>query len=177
MTEITASAPRNLSPGTVAADGLLHPAVLVAIGLLLLNDHVLKAFMPGPLTGKLSDFAGLAFFPLLLIGAWEVTAATARRWPGPRARPLIAAIVVTALGFTWVKMTIDGSVAFGWVIGTVGWLAASVTSWLLAAPAPIHARSVVVADPTDLMALAALGVPMVVGWRRVRAGRTRTVQP
>src|SRR5690606_8292496 len=48
----------------VAGDGLLHPAPLAAIGLLLLNDHWLKAAFPGSITGKLSDFAGLAFFPL-----------------------------------------------------------------------------------------------------------------
>ncbi|MCC6617494.1 MAG: hypothetical protein IT341_00485 [Chloroflexi bacterium] len=46
----------------VPADGLLHPVVLGAIGLLLLNDHVLKTTTPGFVTGKLSDFAGLAFF-------------------------------------------------------------------------------------------------------------------
>jgi len=43
-----------------------HPVTLVSIGLLLLNDHVLKALAPSPLTGKLSDLAGLFFFPFLL---------------------------------------------------------------------------------------------------------------
>ncbi|MDH3943141.1 MAG: hypothetical protein OEV06_03505 [Anaerolineae bacterium] len=45
---------------------LSHPASLAAIVLLLVNDHILKASAPSPLTGKLSDFAGLLFFPFLL---------------------------------------------------------------------------------------------------------------
>jgi hypothetical protein len=50
----------------VPGDGLLHPIVLLAIGILLINDHVLKSAWPGAVTGKLSDIAGLVFFPLLV---------------------------------------------------------------------------------------------------------------
>ena len=53
----------------IALRCLRHPATLVSIGLLLLNDHVLKAAAPSPLTGKLSDFAGLSFFPFVLAAA------------------------------------------------------------------------------------------------------------
>ncbi|HMA97224.1 MAG TPA: hypothetical protein VKP30_31280, partial [Polyangiaceae bacterium] len=47
-------------------ESLLHPASLLAITILLLNDHVLKAHYSSWLTEKLSDCAGLVFFPLLL---------------------------------------------------------------------------------------------------------------
>ena len=43
---------------------LTSPAFLVAVALLLLNDWVLKAAMHNWLTGKLSDFAGLAAFSM-----------------------------------------------------------------------------------------------------------------
>jgi len=43
-----------------------HPLTLACIGLLLVNDHILKGLYPSALTGKLSDFAGLFFFPYLL---------------------------------------------------------------------------------------------------------------
>jgi hypothetical protein len=46
---------------------LTHPASLTSIFLLLINDHWLKTHLASPLTGKLSDFAGLFFFPFLLI--------------------------------------------------------------------------------------------------------------
>ncbi len=45
---------------------LQHPVSLLCIGLLLLNDHVLKTAIPSWLTGKLSDFAGLFFFPFIM---------------------------------------------------------------------------------------------------------------
>ncbi len=45
---------------------LTHPFILLSIFILLINDHVLKIYFPSVLTGKLSDFAGLFFFPILL---------------------------------------------------------------------------------------------------------------
>ncbi len=45
---------------------LVHPLSLTAIAVLVLNDHALKATHPSWWTGKLSDFAGLFFFPFLI---------------------------------------------------------------------------------------------------------------
>lgn len=45
---------------------LQHPLTLFSIATLLLNDHVLKVIAPSWLTGKLSDFAGLFFFPFVV---------------------------------------------------------------------------------------------------------------
>ncbi len=47
------------------AEEFLNPLPLGAVALLALNDHVLKGWGPGWFTGKLSDFAGVFFFPLL----------------------------------------------------------------------------------------------------------------
>lgn len=51
---------------------LLDPVALLAVVALGLNDFVLKGRAPGWLTGKISDFAGLLFFPLALTAAWDV---------------------------------------------------------------------------------------------------------
>ena len=53
---------------------LRHPVFLASLALLIVNDHVLKGagLLPGWLTGKLSDFAGLVVAPIVvatLIGA------------------------------------------------------------------------------------------------------------
>jgi len=45
---------------------LQHPLVLLSMAVLLLNDHVFKIISPTWLTGKLSDFAGLFFFPFVV---------------------------------------------------------------------------------------------------------------
>ena len=44
---------------------LVHPTTLAALGLLLVNDHLLRHAWPSALTGKLGDFAWLFFVPLL----------------------------------------------------------------------------------------------------------------
>lgn len=59
----------------VRADVLVAPWLWLSIGVLAVNDHLLKASHPGWLTGKLSDVAGVAM--LALAGA----AITGRRWP------------------------------------------------------------------------------------------------
>ncbi len=60
-----------------AASALTHPVTIGALGLLLVNDLVLKSLWPGSwATGKLSDFAWLVFaMPLL---AWLLSLGSAR---------------------------------------------------------------------------------------------------
>ena len=67
---LTAAAPRN----GVRADFLLSGTFLASLGLLLLNDFVLKPFFPGPVSGILSDLAGMVFFPVFLVGIAELVA-------------------------------------------------------------------------------------------------------
>lgn len=75
---------------------LLHPVAVLAIAVLLANDHWWKTAWPSWWTGKLSDFAGLTFFPVLLALGLQ-----ALRVPGRRA--VLVAVLSTALVFTLVK--------------------------------------------------------------------------
>jgi hypothetical protein len=78
---------------------LLSPGFLVGLTLLLLNDHILKAFSYNWITGKLSDFAGLFIFPLFLIALFPkskttiyvMTALCFALWKSPCSGPLINA--------------------------------------------------------------------------------------
>ncbi len=58
---------------------LSHPVTVVAALVLLLNDHLLKHAWPGPVTGKLSDVAGLVVAPPLR----PCCCAGAPIWPPP----------------------------------------------------------------------------------------------
>jgi hypothetical protein len=51
---------------------LQQPLSLVSIAVLLLNDHVFKIISLSWLTGKLSDFAGLFFFPFLVAAGFSL---------------------------------------------------------------------------------------------------------
>lgn len=62
---------------------LQHPTTWVSIAVLLINDHILKNLCPSFLTGKLSDFSGLFFFPFivalglsLILARFKLTAKT-----------------------------------------------------------------------------------------------------
>lgn len=56
-----------------------RPAPALALFVLVLNDHLLKGagLLPAALTGKLSDLAGLFFFPILLTAALRLPPAAA----------------------------------------------------------------------------------------------------
>lgn len=112
---------------------LVHPIPLAAVMILILNDHVWKGghALPGWLTGKISDVAGLYFFPVLLTVIVEQSlrsrgSAAPRRW------------------IAWSTVLLTGAVFAA--LKSVPALAALAS----AAVGPI------VCDPTDLLALGAL---------------------
>jgi hypothetical protein len=130
-----------------------HPATVAATFLLLVNDHLLKALWPGPVTGKLSDVAGLLVAPPVLALAFLPALALTRAGPFSSVLARLAApvaTVATGVGFTLVKTT-EGGAEFASRVWT-----------LVAGP------SRVLADPTDLVALPALGVAWLV-WRGCRS--------
>jgi hypothetical protein len=140
---------------------------------LVVNDHLLKIAAPGLVTGKLSDFAGLAFFPLLVVGVWEVAASRLGTWSGPRWRPLVCATLATGATFALVKTTTEGASVFGTAVGSVQWMAASLAAMVTSGPTPALRPVGVVRDPTDLIALAALAVAIGVGSSRITGWRLR----
>ncbi|MGJ7030370.1 hypothetical protein [Niabella hirudinis] len=79
-----------------AKQKLGHPAFLLSVLLLLLNDWLLKPVFHNDLTGKLSDFAGLFAFPFFLSALF------------PAKKKMIH--IITALLFVWWKS--DGSQPF-----------------------------------------------------------------
>ena len=139
---------------------LVHPVAIAAVLALLLNDHVLKAASPGFLTGKVSDVAGLVFFPLLLA---EVAAPLLRRDTG---RLVPAAAALTAVAFALVKLTPAGAATFAWGLGAAQWLV------VLALTGHATLRPVAVAmDPTDLLALPAPLIAVMVARMVPMSGR------
>ncbi len=89
------------------ASDLVHPLPLAAVAALALNDHVLKGSgaLPGWITGKLSDFAGLFFFPILLAALARGASKLALGRDIDDRRALAAAAgLVTGAVFTAVKL-------------------------------------------------------------------------
>lgn len=146
-----------------AGELVLHPVSLVGLAVLLLNDHVLKSVAPGWWTGKLSDVAGLAFFPFLLVALADVL----RRRDRPGTRAAVVAAGLTAVGFAAIKTS---EAVRGVYTDAVGLLRYPVDAWVSTAADPVAV--VVTPDVTDLPAVVACALVVVVVRRRaaVRAG-------
>ncbi len=125
---ITASRPTALELGRVLA----HPVWLTSLALLLVNDHLLKGsgLLPGWLTGKASDFAGMLVAPVLL-------GVLVR---GRTRLSLLLVHVVVGVGFTAFELSHELAAAADLGYGAFGW---TWRQW---------------SDPTDLLALFCLPI-------------------
>jgi hypothetical protein len=103
--------PYHEHAGESPGDGLLHPLPLFAILVLVVNDHVLKLHFAGFLTGKLSDIAGLAFFPCMLESAYEQLRFRAAAF-APSSRVTAWCVLVTGLVFSAVQLWEPASEAY-----------------------------------------------------------------
>lgn len=131
---------------------LAQPPLLLALALLLLNDHLLRRLWPGWWTGKLGDAAWLLFFPVLL--------AAGLGWlplREPRRHVVVGALAfsITGLGFALLKTNPQ------WMAG-----------FLRLAEAWTGSSFHLIADPGDLLMLPALAL----GWA-LWTGRLRLERP
>lgn len=96
---------RSRDPTRPWAADLAHPLPLGAILALALNDHVLKGagWLPGALTGKLSDVAGVFALPMVLAALAHGAARLAGRRL-PRRPVALGAIAATGVGFAVLKL-------------------------------------------------------------------------
>ncbi|WP_433933118.1 hypothetical protein AB3662_02830 [Sorangium cellulosum] len=109
---------------------LLHPLWFGALALLVLNDHALKGsgLLPGWLTGKLSDFAGLLVAPAVLAALLRVSSR----------RGFLGAHLATGAVFSAIKLAPEA--------------ARAVEALMALTPLPWR----ITVDPTDLIALPVL---------------------
>jgi hypothetical protein len=151
---------------SIPGDLLLGLVPLTAVVVLIVNDNVLKGNWPGPITGKVSDAAGLVFFPFLLVGLWDLLAAMARRRPSNETA-VVVAVAMTGVVFGLVKATSFGADAFQLGLGLLQWPFQATATALTGGQVPELGRRVaLVADPTDLAMLPALALPLGLGIAR-----------
>ncbi|MBK8254449.1 MAG: hypothetical protein IPK82_17495 [Polyangiaceae bacterium] len=109
---------------------LRHPLFLASLSILLVNDHVLKGagWLPGVVTGKLSDFAGMIVAPVFAAALLK-----------PRTRwGRAAAFAAVSVPFVAVKLSAAAASALIFAVSLIG------VKWRIWQ------------DPTDLMALVSL---------------------
>lgn len=114
------------------ARALLTPTWLGALAVLGLNDHLFKGggVLPGALTGKLSDFAGMIVAPALLAALIGVRSR----------RGLALCTLAVGAVFSLINLSPAAADAWSWLMGLVGF------PWAITV------------DPSDLLALPALAL-------------------
>ena len=150
----------------IPGGGLLHPVPIVAIALLVLNDHWLKGMFPGWWTGKLSDFAGMIFFPLMLQAGWEVIIGRFTSQWGPSRRVLWGCVLATAFVFGGIQMIDVMAESYRWGLGFLQWPFRLVWGWISANAWTSMSPVAVTQDPTDLVAVPFVLVALMAGWSR-----------
>jgi hypothetical protein len=161
------AATRSPSESRLPVDEFVHPVPLAALALLIVNDHYLKTLeLPVWLVGKLSDVAGVIFFPLLLTAVWDTLAFFFNRAAallGARIRvdeqlrrwKLFAACAVTAVCLGSIQLFAPAVELYTGLVGALGF------------------PSVVDMDPTDLLALLLLPIPYLIGRQRIAVRERR----
>lgn len=129
--------------------------MVVALVALIVNDHWLKAAYPSWLTGKISDIAGLIVAPVLLVSVVELAAWSAGRKANLRLRMAFAAGLVGVV-FTSIQLVPTVTGFYAEFAGHSAGLVAAIVPFVSSSGGPAG----VTADPTDLVALVALIVPL-----------------
>ncbi len=148
-------------PREMPGDLLLRPVPLIALGLLVLNDQVLKRTFANDVTGKLSDIAGLVFVPLLIVAIVELARAAFRVEWRATTRTLAVSVVSLGIIFTAAKVSPTTAHLFGDVLGAVRY--------------PVRGdfdRVVIAHDLSDLVTLPALAIAWLDGSRAIRLRRS-----
>ena len=140
-----------------AINALAHPIAIIAIILLVLNDHLLKAQYTSWWTGKLSDVAGLIFAPLLLAALLALV--TPHQWPRREAWIIGVALVSTGSIFALANTLPRAQAITNQTWDTL--LGGQIVRWR---------------DPTDLLALPALGAAWML-WRQASDRPPRVCVP
>src|SRR5512142_265142 len=133
-------------PGELA----LHPIAIAAMAVTWCNDHYMKQLWPGWFTGKLSDISGLAFFPFWAAAALELCLFTMRRRWLVGLRCMLAIVACAATLFTAIKISPSANRVYEELITDIR----GAQSGYGAGRCRAHNR----VDPTDLIALPALGI-------------------
>jgi hypothetical protein len=141
-----------------------HPVVVGAVALLIANDHLLKSSSPSWITGKLSDVAGVVFFPILAAALLELVT---RNRINTR---ITLAISIAITGVLFAGLQLSSAVGAGYE------LAMGLLQWpfrLFADPSAQLVGVQITPDPTDLFALPA----MLMAWRIVAPPSERANRP
>lgn len=158
---------------------LLHPVTVGCFALLLVNDHWLKPYHPGWLSGKLSDVAFMVVAPLWLFAAWSrlTCGSVALCTHYARQRALQASLLLIAITLLLMETTFAGDWLYRYGLGALQFPFRAAASWCLHAEWPELRSVVATRDLTDLLCLPFLAVARWIGEQSILFGHTPSHAP
>ncbi|MEE2786536.1 MAG: hypothetical protein VX589_04290 [Myxococcota bacterium] len=144
-------------------DVLRHPLIVGLLLLWALNDHVFKAYFANQWTGKISDFAGLAVFPLIPLSAYEISCALLGREPRCRHWVLWLSLVGTGTFMVGINISEAWANVYTQGLSLAQWPFRAVWGLIADGTIPERANLKVTMDPTDLWTLPALSIAWWLG--------------
>ena len=161
-----------LSQRLEQAGFLLRPVFLMSLACLVLNDQVLKAWWPGPVTGKISDFCGLAVLAMLTWAVIVVVVANDLRTE--RIDAVVITIVCSTIGcsFAMMKIWTPAEEVYKWLNSVLATPAVNLSAWLHGDFTAVMATTNIVHDRTDLLAVPIL-IPVGIYLFRCARGVTK----
>lgn len=151
----------------LAGDVVLHPMPMGAILVLLVNDHWLKSEWGHVITGKLSDAAGLMFFPLLLVAVIELAQAVLGRYAQPSRRVLVGATIATGTVFASIQVISLATASYQLALGGLQHPILAIEALMARDLAQLPAIAAT-PDLSDIMALPVLFIAYKIGGTRCR---------
>ena len=147
---------------------LLHPVVVLSLGVWALNDHVLKDAWGGWFTGKLSDVVSLMVFPLVAAAVYEWGETLLGRTPRWTPRVIVGFTVAAAAVMAGINTLESWAWAYEVGLGAAQWPYYALKALVMGHPVPGPGRVVLTMDPTDLVTLPSIAFPLWMA-RRVAA--------
>ena len=150
-------------------DLLLQPVSIAALILVIINDRWLKVDHPGLVSGKISDFAGLIYFPLLLVSLLEAARFVVRRrtWELTPRAVLIASSIV-GIAFVLIKTWAPASEIYREVMGYFFWPGFAFIDFVKGNQINGVREAFLAQDPWDLLGLIVLPIPVLVARKVMR---------
>lgn len=155
-----------MAPLGSASAALRTPLVLAALALWALNDHVLKEAFSSGWTGKLSDVTSLIVFPLLPVAALELWREVRRSAP-PGNGHLVFWVIATGSVMATINTLDSAALAYRHGLGAAQWPVFAAHALLGGRSLPPLHTVALTMDPTDVLTLPALLVPLRLAWRSV----------
>ncbi len=157
-------------PGAV----LTHPVIIAMLVLWIVNDHLLKDLLANALTGKLSDVASLAVFPLIPVTMYEIWCGLRGHEPKYMKPVLLLSLASTGSVMIGINVSAYWADAYRVGLGLCQWPFYAIAHFISGDTLPPTHTVHLTMDPTDIWTLPSLAIP---AWLQLKISALRETGP